>query len=136
MATEQAGDLRTGGTLLDGERLVLEMIATGAPLANVLDTLCRVIDQRSGLMSAVFLIDGNGTVFTQAAGPNLPDNWRRATRSVPLRPTLTSCGAAVSRRQQVIVANLTSDPLFEPFWELARAAGIGAAWSTPFYAKD
>ena len=56
MATDPNGESRDTGALLDGERQVLEMIATGAPLAAVLDALCRVIDERSGLASAVFLV--------------------------------------------------------------------------------
>jgi PAS domain S-box-containing protein len=136
MTTGAVGEAADGGTLFAGERQVLEMIATGAPLAGVLDMLCRVIDQRSGLVSAVFLLDSSGARLILAAGPNLPDAWRQATRSLPLSPTLTACGAAVSRREQVLVPDLLTDRLFEPFWELARAAGIRAAWSTPVHAKD
>ena len=137
MATDPVGESRDVGTLLHGERQVLEMIATGAPLTAVLDALCRLIDDRSGLMSAVFLVDGDGTRLTRIAGPHLPDAWRRATRSFPLIPTASgACGAAVSRREQVIVSNVIADPLFESFQEAARVAAIGAAWSTPFYAKD
>src|ERR1700730_5392080 len=137
MGTDPVGESRDGGTLLQGERHVLEMIATGAPLAAVLDALCRVIDDRSGLMSAVFLVDADGTRLTRIAGPHLPDAWRRATSSFPLTPTTSgACGAAVSRREQVIVSDAIADPLFESFQEAARAAGIGAAWSTPFYAND
>lgn len=136
MATEQVGESRDVGTLLQGERQVLEMIAAGAPLAAVLDALCCVIDQRSALMSAVFLVDGDGTRLTQAAGPHLPEEWRRATISLLLTPAMTSCGAAVTLGEQVIVPDVISDPLFQVFREPARAAGIGAAWSTPFYARD
>jgi two-component system NarL family sensor kinase len=135
MATSQAGGSPNVDTLAQGERRVLELIATGAPLAVTLDALCRVIDQRSGLMSAVFLVDGDGERLTQVAGPHLPDEWRRATSSLPLTPTMTACGAAVSRHEQVIVSDIISDPLFETFREAARAAAIGAAWSTPFYAE-
>jgi PAS domain S-box-containing protein len=135
MATDSVGEPRDVGTLLHGERQVLEMIATGAPLAAVLDALCRVIDDRSGLMSAVFLVDDKR--LTQVAGPHLPDVWRRATSSFPLTPTTSgACGAAVSRREQVIVSDVIADPLFESFQEAARADGIRAAWSTPFYAND
>src|SRR5687768_8491232 len=134
MATEQVSESRDVGTLLQGERQVLEMIAAGAPLAAVLGALCCVIDQRSGLMSAVFLVDGDGTRLTQAAGPHLPEEWRRATISLLLTPSMTSCGAAVTLGKQVIVPDVISDPLFQVFREPARAAGIGAAWSTPFYA--
>jgi PAS domain S-box-containing protein len=137
MATDPVGESRDVGTLLHGERQVLEMIATGAPLAAVLDALCHVIDDRSGLMSAVFLVDADGARLTRIAGPHLPDAWRRATSAFPLTPTTSgACGAAVSRREQVIVSDVNTDPLFESFREPARAAAIGAAWSTPFYSKD
>jgi hypothetical protein len=84
VTTNQLGNSVEVGTLLDGERQVLEMIATGAPLASVLDALCRFIDARSGLMSALFLLDADGTRLTQYAGPHLPEVWRQATKSVPL----------------------------------------------------
>jgi two-component system NarL family sensor kinase len=133
MATES----RDAGTLLDGERQVLEMIATGAPLAQVLDELCRVIDGQSGLMSTVFLVDESGRYLTYIAGPHLPDTWRRVTSASPLPITAAgACGTAVRRRAQVVVPDISVDPTYEPFAAAARAAGIGAAWSTPFSARD
>src|SRR5258708_21337739 len=84
MAADQLGGSRDVGTLLHGERQVLEMIATGAPLASVLDELCRVIDQRSKLMSAVFLLDDSREHPTSPAGPPLPDRWRPVPRPRPL----------------------------------------------------
>src|SRR5258708_14324317 len=72
MAADHIGGSRDIGTLVHGERQVLEMIATGAPLASVLDVLCRVIDERSELMSAVFLLDDRGKHLTYVVGPHLP----------------------------------------------------------------
>jgi hypothetical protein len=88
-------------------------------------------------MSAVFLLDGGETRLTLIAGPHVPDAWRRATSSFPLTPTRAGvCGTAVSRWEQFIIPDVVADPTFEPFREAARAAGIGAVWSTPFYAED
>src|SRR5258708_9528073 len=136
MATDRVSETPDVSSLPDGERQVLEMIAAGAPLEAVLDALCRFIDQRSGLMPAVFLVEGEGQRLAQIAGPHLPDEWRRATSSLPLTPTMTSCGAAVSRHEQVIVADVVSDPLFQAFRDLARTNSIRAAWSTPIYSRD
>ncbi len=137
MATDQIGESRDAGSLRSGEQQVLEMIATGAPLASVLERLCRVIDRRSGRMSAVFLFDDNGKRLMYAAGPHLPDVWRRAAGSAPLPVTgAGACGTAVTRREQVVVPDLSVDPTYEPFREAARAGGIGAVWSTPFFARD
>ncbi len=56
MKAESALESPDPGTLLGGERRVLELIATGAPLETVLDALCRVIDEQSGLQSSIFLL--------------------------------------------------------------------------------
>src|SRR5713101_1184028 len=114
MATDQVDESREAGSLLIRERQVLEMIATGADLTAVLDALCRIIDERSGLMSAVFLLDGDGARLTLAAGPHLPELWRRATSSVPLIPQKSgACGTAISRRELAVVPDVGADSTFE-----------------------
>jgi PAS domain S-box-containing protein len=121
-------------TLLGGERQVLELIATGAPLESVLDALCRVIDEQSGLRSSIFLLDGTGGWLSLAAGPHLSDPWKQAVASVPV--TATSCGAAVTLRKQTLAPDIASDPSFQGFHDALRQAGVRAAWSTPFFSMD
>jgi PAS domain S-box-containing protein len=121
------------GTLLRGERKVLELIATGAPLETILDALCRVIDEQSGLTSSIFLLDDTGKRLTLTAGPHVPDALRAAVASFPV--TVTACGAAVTRRQQIISPDIASDPLYAGFHDAAQTANIRAVWSTPFFSK-
>src|SRR5437899_2948156 len=101
MPAQPIAHSQESGTLLIGERHVLELIATGAPLGDTLHALCRVIDGQSGLMSSVFLLDSEGKRLTLAAGPHLPDAWRQELSSFAVTPTATACGAAVSMRKQV-----------------------------------
>jgi two-component system NarL family sensor kinase len=129
MATDQVADSRDGDTLLPGERHVLEIISAGAPLADALDALCRFIDARSGLHSSVFLLDANGAHLRLAAGPSLPEVWRQAVSVFPV--TATACGAAVTRREQIISPDILTDPLYRGFRDAARAVGFHACWSTP-----
>jgi PAS domain S-box-containing protein len=124
------------GTPLTGEHHVLELIATGAGLHDVLDALCRVIDEQSGLMSSVFLLDRTGRQMKLAAGPHLPDAWRQTITSLAVTPTNTSCGAAVSSRGQVIVTDVATSPLFTPWRDAARMSRIASVWSTPFFSKN
>src|SRR5579863_5085023 len=91
---------------------VLELIATGAPLAESLDALCRAIDEKSGLMSAVFLLNRERDHLSLAAGPALPAVWRDAICSFAADPTETACGAAVHSGAAVIVPDVRSSPLF------------------------
>ncbi|HXD22412.1 MAG TPA: PAS domain S-box protein, partial [Gemmatimonadaceae bacterium] len=124
------------GSLLRGERQVLELIATGAALPDVLEALCRVIDEESGFRSFVYLLDRDAKRLTWAAGPSLPEAWREATQSFAATPTNGTCGAAVSGRRRVIVADVLSSPLFTQWRDAVRASHIGAAWSTPFFSQE
>ncbi len=124
------------GALLQGERHVLELIATGAGLPDVLDALCKVIDEESGLRSSIFLLDRDGKQLIWAAGPDLPNEWKEATKSFAAMPTNGACGAAVFGRQSVVVADVLSSPLFPSAWrDAARASHIAGAWSTPFFSQ-
>jgi PAS domain-containing protein len=120
-------------SLLNGERGVLELIAADAPLPDVLDALCRVIDEQSGLRSSIFLLDHTRERLTLAAGPRLPDVWRARVASFPV--TTTACGAAVTRREQIISADIAADPLYAGYEDAANAAGFRAVWSTPFFSQ-
>src|SRR5260221_6882254 len=124
------------GTLLAGERQVLELIATGAPLGETLDALCRVIDGESGLKSSVYLLDHEGEHLSLAAGPDLPEAWRAATRSVAVTPTAGACGAAITSHKQVIVPDVLASPLYQAWLDAARASDIASLWSTPFFSQD
>ena len=125
------------GTLLSGERHVLELIATGAALHEVLDALCRVIDEQSGLMSSVYLLDRDARQLTFAAGPGVPEVWRDATRSFAATPTDGgACGAAVDSREQVIVPDMLASPRHTHWRDVVLASHLGGVWSTPFFSKD
>jgi PAS domain S-box-containing protein len=136
MSAQPIPDSSPGRTLLAGERRVLELIATGAPLGDTLNTLCGVIDEQSGLMSSIFLLDRDGAHLSLAAAPHVPEAWRKATHSFRATPTAGACGAAVNRRAQVIVTDVPASPLFETWHEAARVSGIASAWSTPFLSED
>ena len=123
-------------SLLVGERDVLELIARGAGLSDVLGSLCTVIDEQSGLASSVFLLDRAGKHLSFAAGPRVPDAWRTATSSFAATPEATACGAAVHSRRQVIVPDVAVSPLFASRRDVAIASGIASLWSTPFFATD
>ena len=46
-------------------------------------------------------------------------------------PEAGSCGTAAYRREAVIVADITTDPLWEDYRDLAAAHGLRSCWSTP-----
>ena len=47
-----------------------------------------------------------------------------------------SCGTAAYRKEQVIVSDIATDPLWADYRELALANGLRSGWSTPILSSD
>ena len=47
-----------------------------------------------------------------------------------------SCGAALQRRERVIVEDVLTDPVFEPHLQIVAAAGYRAVQSTPLFSRS
>lgn len=130
-------DLRAAVTLLAGEKQVLEMIATGAPVHRVLDTLCRTIEEESdGMLCSVLLLDADGARLRHGAAPSLPEEYVRAIDGLPIGPSAGSCGTAAHRKATVIVSDIATDPLWTLYRELGVHHGFRACWSTPVLSTD
>src|SRR4029077_3925790 len=58
--------------LLAGENRVLEMVAKGTSLADIIDHLCRLVEELSSeVMASILLIDPNGKQLRHGAAPHL-----------------------------------------------------------------
>ena len=65
--------------LLAGENRVLEMVAKGDSLADILDHLCRLVEEQSpGVLASILLMDPNGKQLRHGAAPNLPKAYTEA----------------------------------------------------------
>jgi GAF domain-containing protein len=124
--------------LLCGQRDALELVARGAPLAEVLDLLARQIEEQSvsGARASVLLVDEDGHHLVHGAAPSLPDEYNKAIDGVAIGPAVGSCGTAAHRGEPVIVTDIATDPLWDGHRDHAEAAGLRACWSVPIIAGD
>ncbi len=121
---------------LAAEKRVLELIATGASLPEVLTELTRAVEEQSdGMLGSVLLVDHSGKYLRLGAAPSLPDDYNRAVDNIAIGPSAGSCGTAAYRKELVIVSDIAHDPLWVDFRDAAGAAGLGACWSTPILSK-
>ncbi|MCO6459290.1 MAG: PAS domain S-box protein [Pirellulaceae bacterium] len=120
-----------------GRAQVLESVARGAPLPDVLQTLARTIeDLLPGMMCSVLLLDAEGQCLLDGAGPSLPEFYRQAVHGLRIGPGVGSCGTSAHTGQRVIVADVLEHPYWADFRELARQAGFRACWSEPIVSLD
>ncbi len=125
---------KQGEALLAGEKRLLEMIATGVELKEILNSLCLIIEeQRSGTLASVLLLNPDGAHLDVVAGPNLPKEWTQQMEKLPIGPCAGSCGTAAYRGSPVIVSDISTDPLWNVPEHRASALkhGLRASWSNP-----
>ena len=93
---EQAlDDRRCAEAALVREKMLLELVAGGGGLREILEGLCRAIEEVCpGAMAAVLLLDTEGKRLKSGVGPNFPDGFLAEVDGIEIGPNVGSCGTA------------------------------------------
>jgi PAS domain S-box-containing protein len=131
------GERKRGEALLAGEKRLLEMVAKGDPLGDILDAICQLVEELcSGSLCSILLLDSSGKRLWQGAGPSIPKPYAEAIDGLVIGPSVGSCGTAAYHAEQVIVSDIATDPLWADFRDVALANGLRACWSTPIISLE
>src|SRR5437762_3510504 len=137
--TVDISERKRGQALFAGEKRLLEMIAAGVALEQILNSLCLIIeDYRSCTLASISLLRSDGLHLDSVAGPSLPKGWRQEMEKLPIGPCAGSCGTAAYRASPVIVSDIASDPLWEVPEHRAAALsyGLRSSWSNPILSSE
>ena len=115
-----------------GEREVLELLASDAPLTTVLERIT-INHERAfpGMLCSVLLLDDDGQTLRHGAAPSLPKAYCDAIDGARIGPSMGSCGTAAYTKKTVIADDIASDPRWVNFSALALGHGLRACWSVP-----
>ena len=117
-------------SLLDEK--ILAMIRAQSPLRWTLDVLCSDLEkQHQGMLCSILFLAADGVTLRNGASPSLPPEYSAAVDGVKIGPSAGSCGTAIYRKQQVIVSDIATDPLWADCRHVALPYGLRACWSTP-----
>ncbi|RZI42859.1 EAL domain-containing protein [Herbaspirillum sp. HC18] len=118
--------------LREGQSLVLEMIALDAPLEDSLDMLRQCVEaQYKGMLCAISLLGEDGLHVRSCIAPSLPSEYVDTMRGRPIGPDEGCCGAAMYRREPVIVNDIQAETRWNGYRELTVSFGLRACWSYP-----
>ena len=126
-------------TLLAGENHLLKMLATGSTLSEILDALCRLIEEiASGSLCEIVLVNPISHRLQHGAAPSLPLSYNESIHGRPVTLESSPCAMAASLKEQVIAADVASDTRWDTYeWRtLAMAHGLRACWSTPILSSN
>jgi PAS domain S-box-containing protein len=126
---------KSAEALRQGELRILEMIASGVSLDETLDALVRLVEtQSAGMRGSVLLVEAGR--LRHAAAPSLAADFREVIDGEPIGPNRGSCGTSAYERRTVIVTDVSTDPRWEDYRDVALRFGLRACWSVPILGVD
>ena len=120
-----------------GQPSLMEMIAGGAPLSEILEAVVSLMEaQAPEMLCSILLIDESGTRLTRTAASRSLEAYSQAIDGETIGPSAGSCGTAAFRKQMVVVKDIATDPLWTDYRDLALRHDLKAAWSHPVISHD
>ena len=122
-----------------GQRQVLEMIATGAPLDQVLTLLVHLVeDQCGGMVCSVLLLDPDGVHVRVGAAPSLPNEYSERINGQPVGTRVGSSCTVMQVGEPIIDTDIVChcDSQWDVLREAAVATGLRACWSIPILSPN
>jgi len=113
---------------------VLERIASGSPLADVLLVIVHGIEQFLDARASLQVVRGRKLYV--ACAPSLPPEFHRCASGLDIGPEHGCCGAAAHFDTVVVAADTRVDPRWSRWREEAAALRLIACWSMPVHATD
>jgi diguanylate cyclase (GGDEF)-like protein len=132
-STRERADLANSSLVIEQERRMLELVAQGAPLGEVLNTLTLAIERISpGALCTVMLLDEEHRRYlTAASGPSLSPEYLQAVNGLEIGPEVGACGTAAFLNETVVVSDIGTDPKFALARDFVLGHGLRSCWSQP-----
>ncbi|HKQ26217.1 MAG TPA: PAS domain S-box protein [Burkholderiales bacterium] len=117
---------------LAGQKEVLQLIASGASLDGILNSITQQVEtQFPEMLCSILRTDESGTHLLCAATSSFPEAFNVAINGQAIGPSSGSCGTAAYRKELVVVQDIGIDPLWSDFRDVALSNNLRACWSHP-----
>jgi len=118
--------------VLGEERRVFELVAHGASLPEIFNTLTHAVESLApGCMCSILLVDSEGQSLIQGAAPSLPAGYWALCEGIPIAPDLGCCSSAAFKNEVTIAEDIATDPRWAAIRDKALGFGLRACWSAP-----
>jgi two-component system, sensor histidine kinase and response regulator len=124
--------LERSSRVIEEERHVLELIAKGCSLKEVLDALTAAIERMAtDCFCTVLLLDEDGKHLWEGSGGGLPAEYMQAVNGLEIGPEVGACGSAAFRNETTIIEDIANDHRFGAARDFVLSFGLRACWSVP-----
>ena len=118
--------------LVTGYNGILERVAVGIPLPEIMTQLILFVEQQNDeMLGSVLLLDQKQGKLFHCAAPSLPEAYSNKINGMAIGPKVGSCGTAAFRNESVYVKDIGTDLLWEDHKDIADEYGLRSCWSNP-----
>ncbi|MCG5501227.1 diguanylate cyclase [Ectothiorhodospira lacustris] len=115
-----------------GRNRVLSLLAGGAELSVILDSLARSVElEDPEVLCDITLVDEGRHRLVPGAAPSLDADFQQAVSEQSGKDILGPGALLINKRQVIISADIQSDPRWADYRDLALARGLASCWSVP-----
>jgi GAF domain-containing protein len=118
---------------LAAQKQALELAVSGAAIGVILSPVAE--ETRSQVAGdarvALYIVDPDARRLRFGAAAGMSSHYTSAVDGFEIRPTNPACGRVAFTGERVIVEDVMTDPLWEPYRPLAQQHNIRACWSFP-----
>src|ERR1700722_7553381 len=124
--------LERASRVIEEERSVLEMIAKGYSLREVLNPLTAAIERMApDCFCTVLLLDEEGKRLWEGSGGGLPPAYMQGVNGLEIGPEVGACGSAAFSNETTIIEDIANDNRFGAAKDFVMSFGLRACWSVP-----
>jgi PAS domain S-box-containing protein len=129
---------KSAEAMLAAKNRLLEMVAAGESLQDVLMELCCVVEAATDTQCSVVLVDPTRLRLEHGVAPTLPPTFLSAINGRPVNAESGPCAMAAFLNHQVVSTDIAADLRWADWnWcPLALSHGLRACWSTPIRSKN
>ncbi|MFD9895751.1 ATP-binding protein [Amycolatopsis sp. NPDC059027] len=134
---ESAFDHADSLLLLERETRVLDLLASGAELGDVLGAVTEALNELLPYSRcSILLLDSTRATLHHGAASGLPAHYVEAIDGLSIGPEAGSCGTSAYHGTQVVVEDIATDRRWDDYRALAELAGLRSCWSQPVLGRD
>ncbi|MBX3454294.1 PAS-domain containing protein [Ferrovibrio sp.] len=118
--------------MLTSQVALLERVAQGGPLEDVLYQVMQwAEDSIHNAQASLLRLDSSGTKLASYLSGRLPEAYMKQLLGLSIGQDVGSCGTAAYTRKPIYCSDISTDPRWAAFRDMALSFNLHACWSVP-----
>ncbi|WP_179338428.1 PAS domain S-box protein [Winogradskyella ludwigii] len=116
---------------------VMDMIIQDEPLEQIGNKIIETIENAiPNSIGSILLLNKEKTTLHKLSAPHMPPTYSKSIDGIEIGEKEGSCGTAAFLKEEIIVSDIATSPLWEKNKKLALENDLKACWSFPIFSSN